>query len=54
MYGMISDKDYSDKMKMFESVRNSSDESCKYELITEGDKYFWILRSNIKVKTKSR
>lgn len=54
MYGMNNDKDIYDKMKMFESIRSSSGDYCKDEIITDGDKYFWIIRSNIKVKTKSR
>lgn len=54
MYGMNNDKDYYDKMKMFESVRGLLEDSYKDEIITDGDKYFWILRSNIKVKNKTK
>lgn len=53
MYGMIYDKDYIDKIKMFESVR-SDFQDCKEEIITDGDKYFLVTCSNVKDKTKSR
>lgn len=53
MYGMIYDKDYINKIKMFESVR-SDFQDYKEEIITDGDKYFLVARSNVKVKTKSR
>lgn len=53
MYGMIYDKDYINKIKMFEQVR-SDFQDYKEEIITDGDKYFLVACSNVKVKTKTR
>ena len=53
MYGMIYDKDYAAKLKMFEQVKSTIID-CNDEMITEGEDYYLIARSSIKVKTKSR
>lgn len=54
MFGMNNDKDVCYKMKMFERVKSLSSEVMKEEIITEKDKYFWILGPQVKVKTKTR
>ena len=53
MYGMIYDKDYYDKIKLFERVRNEINNDYT-EIITNNDSYYLIVNSNVKVKTKSR
>ncbi len=53
MYGFTSDKDFNDKTRMLENVRNSMDNYYE-ERLTDGDKYFYIVRTGVKTKVKSR
>ena len=53
MYGFTSDKDFNDKTRMLENVRNSMDNYYE-ERLTDGDKFFYIVRTGVKTKVKSR
>ena len=50
---MIYDKDFSDKIKKFENIKSIIN-ACKDEIIKDGEEYYLIARSNVKVKTKVR